>query len=317
MSIWHKREGSAPAFRVAKPPSQAATVARQCRPERGRVGPDPPTIRASLGHHQAGRDGVHRPAKVGGDPAAKSCLSIERAEQFPDIDDLGLELDNEQRATTGVPREQVDHAAFAVDGKRHLGPDGPAVDGVEPADADLGEAGVAGADHPLQVAATPPRQQVHAHLEDCPDRAKRAQAQGIEVASLDPRHRGVRHPCSPCHVLLPKAQPQPDAAKPRAQLDVLHRVSLKSGAYPGLIAGPPPRTRRPLTTPRTERMFCMMAFREPGPRRTVAVHNSPTGVDNSTDPRGEPGPDPWMNPAETWKGTIRAWMARNGTRHNM
>ena len=45
---------------------------------------------------------------------------IHLSHQLVDVDDVGLELDHDEGAQAAMPRQDVDHAALAVDRERHL-----------------------------------------------------------------------------------------------------------------------------------------------------------------------------------------------------
>jgi len=56
----------------------------------------------------------------------KSSLPVERADEFVNVDDGGLELDHHKRVRELVPGEKIDDATLAVDREGDLGRDGPA-----------------------------------------------------------------------------------------------------------------------------------------------------------------------------------------------
>ena len=72
------------------------------------------------------RDDGRLPGLVLGYPWSQSPLAVERAEQLADVDDLGLQLDNQERPGCWMPRNQVDDAALAVDREGDFGPHQPA-----------------------------------------------------------------------------------------------------------------------------------------------------------------------------------------------
>lgn len=74
----------------------------------------PPSIRPAIGHDHAGRHRFGIPAEVMADPACEPALAIERPEQLAHVDDLGLELDHEQRPSRRMPGEKVDDTTFAL-----------------------------------------------------------------------------------------------------------------------------------------------------------------------------------------------------------
>ena len=65
------------------------------------------------------REGV--PPSVASHRRSQAPPAIGRTHQIVDVYELGLKLDHEEDPPPGVPREDIDHAAFAVDRERYFG----------------------------------------------------------------------------------------------------------------------------------------------------------------------------------------------------
>ena len=121
MHVPPDRERRHPPDRPAQPPADPAAVRREGRPKHGAVRRDPFTIRAPGRHDHPSRHGQRIQPSLFGNPPGQSHLAVECTEKLVDVRDVRLQLDNEQRATTRVPGQDIDDSAFAVDGERDLG----------------------------------------------------------------------------------------------------------------------------------------------------------------------------------------------------
>lgn len=81
-------------------------------------------------------------------------LDVDRSKQSLDIDDDGLDLDNEQRPGGGVVCQNVDASALPVLTEGHLDPHDPA-GRLELAREQCLKCGVPGIEKPIQLAAAP------------------------------------------------------------------------------------------------------------------------------------------------------------------
>lgn len=96
------------------------------------------------------------PASICSDAACEPSLVVERPKKLVDVHDVGLQLDDEDRSSAWMPREQVDHAALTIDREgrfRDEVPGGPT--SAERAHDGLVELGVATVEQPVEIAATP------------------------------------------------------------------------------------------------------------------------------------------------------------------
>ena len=55
------------------------------------------------------------PAAITGDDRREPAFAIDRADQIVEVNDLGLQFDDQQRPGRCVPCQDVDQAAFAAD----------------------------------------------------------------------------------------------------------------------------------------------------------------------------------------------------------
>ena len=178
-------------------------------------------VRSSIRYEQADTDGRGIPSQVQPDPQREAALSVKRAKQLSDVDDLRLELDHEQGSPLRRPGKKVDDATLAPDRERHLGANRPA-EVAKPGGNDLGKLGVAGVDQPVEVAATPSDRLLEPYFERGRYRPERGHRQPADIAALHARYRGRGDARQASHVSLPQAAPDPDRADPRTEPEVVH-----------------------------------------------------------------------------------------------
>ena len=185
------------------------------------MGRQPPSIRPALGHDHARGDGSGIPAEVAPDPRREAALAIERPEQLAHVDDLGLELDHEQRPPRRMPAEKIDHATLAIDRERDLGPELPAIK-PEPSHHGVAELAVALAQESVRRCTPPSSAQVDPNLECACYPSERAQRRARQVPPFDPRDGDIRHASHGCDVPLPHAPPHANGSKHAAKTQVIH-----------------------------------------------------------------------------------------------
>ncbi|MFL5723841.1 MAG: hypothetical protein ACJ78H_10685, partial [Chloroflexota bacterium] len=76
---------------------------------------DPCSIGSARRNEDPDRHGARIPTTFPRDPTSKPSLSVDRPDEIVHVDDVGLELDHQQRSTPRMPRQDVDHSPFAVD----------------------------------------------------------------------------------------------------------------------------------------------------------------------------------------------------------
>ena len=163
--------------RGSEPRPHRAPIVRIRSTEHRLVGLDPTSVCSAVGNDQPRGHRARCPAPGCADDRRQSSLSIERPDQFVDVGELRLQLDDEQRTPGLMPPEDVDHAALAVDREGHLrrkDPAGPRC--LEPPGNLLVERRVPTVHQPIEVAGTPSGDQIHADLQgrgDGPDRLDR------------------------------------------------------------------------------------------------------------------------------------------------
>jgi hypothetical protein len=155
------------------------------------------------------------------DPMCEPGLLAVLAERFLERDEVGLDLDDEDRATCRVPSQQVDRASLAVDRAGHLRPDEPA-ERLEHPCGPSDELSVAFIDQAIEVAAAPLDRQADLCIQRGRDASDLGDRHASEVAALEPGHEVLRH-SSPCrHVRLPPAKSVADRPKRPADPRILH-----------------------------------------------------------------------------------------------
>jgi hypothetical protein len=151
---------------------------------------DPASVRSTGSDDHPDRHRSRIPPAFTRDRPGQTPAAVRRSNQVVDIDDVSLELDNQQGSPTRVPREDVDHASLAVDRVRDLGREDPVGHHVtEPARDELVEVRMAAVQHPVEVARSPARHQVHPDVEFAGNLLDRRHAQRANVAPLNPADR--------------------------------------------------------------------------------------------------------------------------------
>lgn len=179
--------------RFPKPAFHPSAIVRQRSAKHVAMLVKPSRVGAAVRNEQPRGNGPWTPLARGGDLGSQPDLPIEGPKHLRDIDDLGLELDNEEGASPGMPGEGVDHASFAVDRERHLRRELPVTNPREPSGEGLMERGMARVHDPIELAAAPAKGVVGPGVERQRGGHDLRHRQAIREAALDPRDVGFRH----------------------------------------------------------------------------------------------------------------------------
>ncbi len=115
MHLWQETERVHRPGRVPQPGNDPAPVHRQLGPQRRGVRSERPSVRPAVRHDHPRRDRHRIPTPRTSHGRREPALAIQGGHELADVDDLGLQLDDQQDPACRVPREDVDDAAFAVD----------------------------------------------------------------------------------------------------------------------------------------------------------------------------------------------------------
>jgi hypothetical protein len=234
---WQEAERPNGMIGLAQPASDAPAVRWQLVANRGGVSRDCPPVRPAVGDDHPNADAGRIPASRGGDLRCEAALAIERAEELVQINQLGLELDDEERSGLRMPGKDIDRSSLAPDRERDLGLDDSARPSGEEPRQDLVHRGVPGIDQAPEVAALPshghvdPGVKCHGHPPYLCDR------HAGDPAALDPHHDPARHAGPDREVVLPPVSPRPDRAKGPPYSLVVHRASMVEPAHPMITGG--------------------------------------------------------------------------------
>lgn len=234
-SVWQepKRVDGRPG--IAEPARNGSAVSRKCRPEQRSMLCHSSLVRAALCQHDPLGDDHRPPAAVTRDHAREPSTTIGNHEKATRVDQLALDLNEQERATAGVPGDEVDHAALAEVVERCLWPDLPA-GGDQHRGNPLFHRGVAAGDDALDATASPARLDLQSDFEHGRDFAERAERDAVKVTAFDRRIQSTRHPRLLRDIELPPPQPESDPSKEPADTHVIHRCRIVGpGAYPPVI----------------------------------------------------------------------------------
>jgi hypothetical protein len=188
VTLWQERKRAERAGGSVEPPIDLAAVAWECGSKDVAVLGEPSPVRSAIGDEQPAGNNLRAPPAVDRNASAESQLPIERAEEFGNVNELCLELDDEQCPRLVMPPEGVDDASLAVDGEGHLGRDLPSGDTGEPAAECLVQRSVTRTDHAIELAAAPAQRVVRPAVERLGDGSDGLHRQLIGQPALDPGH---------------------------------------------------------------------------------------------------------------------------------
>lgn len=136
---------------------------------------DRPTVGPAVGDRHPGRGRGTEPATLGRYPCGEATLPIEGPKELTHINQLGLQLDDQERPTTVMPGEHVDHASLAPDGEGDFGLGLPSREASEEPGDRLVHGRVPGVDQATQVATVPTDDEVDLRIERRRDQLQRAE----------------------------------------------------------------------------------------------------------------------------------------------
>src|SRR5687768_16720518 len=173
-------------------------------------------IRSPIRDDDPGRHGQWFPAPTPSDLNAEPSPLIHPADEFVDIDDVGLELDDHERSMSRVPGEDVDDPSLAVDRKCDLRFESPSREiAGEPAGYRLVKARVSAADEPIEISATRASAQRHLDVENASDGEDGPKLDALDVSALDPGDHRRAEPDFPADIGLSPSPADPDRTESR------------------------------------------------------------------------------------------------------
>jgi hypothetical protein len=196
-------------------------VIREGRTEGDRMRRDAAMVGVRIGDHERPRDRCRHEPEASGDLGRQPHLPVQRAEQLANVDDLGLHLDDQQRASRWMPGEDVDEPALAPQAERNLWAGHP-LGRDERFDDSIDDLGVATGGDPFDVASPRPHTEVKSGLEHSRDPSNDRDSQLLQLAALDPRNGGVADTGEDGDVDLAKAAANPERAEERSDPLIIH-----------------------------------------------------------------------------------------------
>ena len=153
----------------------------------------PPPVGTTVRDQQPRRKAVGPPVACCSDLWGEPNLPVKGPQHLGNIDDLGLQLDDEEGASPRVPREAVDDAPLTVDRERRLRGELPTTRIREPSGEGLMERGMACIHDPIELSATPAQGVVGPSIEGKGDRPDLRHRDAIPKTALHPRDVGFGH----------------------------------------------------------------------------------------------------------------------------
>ena len=216
----------------AQPGSDRSPVVRKRGAKHRPVCGDPRPVRPPWRDDDPAGDGLRDPATLLDDLPGETSLPVEGADKLIDVRDVRLQLDDQQRATGGVPGDDVDDASLAVDREGHLRCQLPFREGVsEPGRDGVVERRVPGVEQSIEISCPPASEQVDPHIQRRGHAAQGDQRKRVEMASFDARDGRVRDAGTLRQVPLSPAALVPDDPDRRTKPAVVHARSLAIEAH--------------------------------------------------------------------------------------
>ena len=288
MLAWPDRERRERAIGAGQPTGDRAPIRREGRPQDRPMGLEASPVRAALARDHPDRHRCRLPAEVGHDLRPESPLSIDDADQFVDVGDRGLQLDDAQGATPRMPGNQVDHSPLPVDREGQLGPEHPHGPSPDRPSHRLVKRRMGGVQQAVEIAGPPAGEKLKADVEGGAHLTQGVERERAEVTALDPRDGRLRHPGQPREIRLPKLPPAAHGPDGAADSLVVHSARLT------------PRDQWPRIASR--------AFSTP------VLSSAPrTAVDSRWIRGAEPARRPWTMAHTTWTTRRVLWTRPQST----
>ncbi|MDP9273267.1 MAG: hypothetical protein M3O93_07025 [Chloroflexota bacterium] len=190
---------------------------------------DAPPIRVTLSHDYPTADEVRPPPQIPSDSGRQSDLAVQARDQVLQICDRRLELDDEEHARCGEPRQDIDRSPLAKDRERDLGPACPPQSRQETYDRRR-ESRVRRVEEPIQVPASPAGPKVETNLKRRQTAAQHSDTHLLDQTALQARNRRYGAVGGASDVALPPAAPDSNRANGPTKAQVVHPLSMPSAA---------------------------------------------------------------------------------------
>ncbi len=197
---------------------------------------DPPLVGTRPGDDHPTRDHKRLPAATRDDVFSKPASSVHRRDEGAMVDQLRLELDDEQGATTRVPEQEVDDSAFTPDVERHLGRHLPIrrPTSKRPRDRFM-QRRVTGVDQSVQFGALSSGHEIHVDIELRAHASDRREGHLVDAAAFHAPDGRLRDAGAVRQVPLPPPTPDPDGPhfgpEPKIAHDEESAVAHSPGGY--------------------------------------------------------------------------------------
>jgi len=187
---------------------------------------DRPSVRPAVRHDHPRRDRHRIPTPRTCHGHREPALAIQGGQELADVDDLGLQFDDQQDPACRVPREDVDDAALAVDREGDLRLRGPARKITEEAGHQFVHPGMARAHQATEIAALPPNDRVQSRIKGGRHGPDLAERYATQAALFDPQDDPAGYPGAHREILLASALPRSDRAEGPADALIVHPRSM-------------------------------------------------------------------------------------------
>lgn len=161
-------------------------------------------------------------------------LHAKHGKQISEVDELGLELNDQQGPGSWVPAKEVDDASLSVLRERNLRSHDPARERADPTDDELRERSVSSIHGSIDIDRSGAREDFYPDLEHGRNPSGEVEWLLAETPALDARHGGARDTGSVGDVLLAPAASDPRESDQPSEADVIH---VHGGSAAAVIAG--------------------------------------------------------------------------------
>jgi hypothetical protein len=190
---------------------------------------DAPPIRVTLSHDYPTADEVRPPPQIRSDSGRQSDLAVQARDQLLQICNRRLELDDEERARCGEPRQDIDRSPLAKDRERDLRAAFPPESRKETYHRRR-ESRVRRVEEPIQVPASPAGPKVETNLKRRQTAAQHSDTHLLDQTALQARNRRYGAAGGLSDVALSPSAAGSNGASGPTKAQVVHPVSMRSAA---------------------------------------------------------------------------------------
>ena len=181
-----------------------------------------PTIRSTVGDNKPNPNSRRNPSAIPYQPIGEPPLPVKSAHRLIQVDELGLELDDQEAPRCRMPGKDIDDPSLAVDGERDLGLAEPRPVGQQVPSHRLVHGRMPRVEQSAEVATLPPDGRVVSPAEGIDHAPHVVHTNQSRTATLDATDHLARHVRPGSHVFLTPSPSNAEGANRGADLSIVH-----------------------------------------------------------------------------------------------